>query len=72
MLREVGCFTEKQVNVHAEHIDEANVVSPEQALATPSIKQPPIMRSSRPLKRTYTVAGQQLCPKHQEKTDLTH
>jgi hypothetical protein len=70
MLREVGCFTEKQVNMHAEHIGEANIVSPDQALATPSIKQPPSMRSSRPLKRTYAMTGQQLRPKHQEKTDL--
>jgi hypothetical protein len=55
--------------MRAEHIEEANVVSPEQILATPSVKQAPSMRNSRTLKRTYAVAGQQHCPKHQEKTD---
>src|ERR1700679_92192 len=52
MLREVGCFTEKEVNMCAEHIEGAKV------LTTPSIKQPPT-RNSRALKRTYAVAGQQ-------------
>lgn len=34
-----------------------------------SIKQLPSTGSSRLLKQTYTVAGQQQRPKHQEKTD---
>jgi hypothetical protein len=52
MLREVGCFSKKKVDVRAEHIEEGNVVSQEQVLrvTTPS--------TSRPLKRTYAVAGQ--------------
>ena len=50
MLREVGCFSKKKVDVRAEHIEEGNIVSREQVLATPS--------TSRPLKRTYAVAGQ--------------
>lgn len=69
MLQEVGCFTEKQINMRAEHIEEANVVSPEQVSATPRINSPPSTGNSRPLKRTYAVAGQQQCTKHQEKTD---
>jgi hypothetical protein len=48
-----GCFTEKQVDMHAENIKEA-----EQVLTLPSIKQPPSTGNSRPLKRTYAVAGQ--------------
>ena len=47
----------------------ANIVSPEPVLTLPSIDQLPSTGSSRPLKRTYAVAGQQKCPKHQEKTD---
>lgn len=47
----------------------ANIVSPEPVLTRPNIDQPPSARDSRPLKRTYAVAGQQKCPKHQEKTD---
>ena len=39
------------------------MVSPEQVLTAPSTG------NSRALKRTYAVAGQQQCPKHQEKTD---
>jgi hypothetical protein len=31
--------------------------------------QPPSAGNSRPLKQTYAVAGQQKCPKHEEKTD---
>ena len=34
-----------------------------------SIKQPPSTGNSRPLKRTYAVAGQQQPPKHWENTD---
>lgn len=56
MLREVGCFTEKKVNMCAEYIEE-DIVSPEQVLTTPSIKQPPSTGNGRPLKRTYAVAG---------------
>jgi hypothetical protein len=52
MLREVGCFSEKKVDVRAEHIEEGNIVSPEQVLTTPSTG------NIRPLKRTYAVAGQ--------------
>jgi hypothetical protein len=59
MFREVGCFTEKQADMGAEHIEVANIDSPEQVLTPPSIKQPPSMGNSRPLKRTYAVAGQQ-------------
>jgi hypothetical protein len=58
MLREVGCFIEKQVDMHAENIEEANTVGAEQVLTPPCIKQPPITGNSRPLKRTYAVAGQ--------------
>ena len=50
MLREVSCSSKKKVDVRAEHIDEGIVVGREQVLATPS--------TSRPLKRTYAVAGQ--------------
>ena len=63
MLREVGCFSEKKVDIRAENIEEGNNVSPEHFLTTPSTG------NSRPLKRTYAVAGQQQCPKHQENTD---
>ena len=59
MLRKVGCFTEKKIDMRAEHLEVANAVSREQVLTPPSIKQPPSMGNSRPLKRTYTVAGQQ-------------
>ena len=57
MLREVGCSTEKRVNMRAERIEEADIVSPEQVLTTPSIKQPPSTGNGRQLKRTYAVAG---------------
>ena len=65
MLREVGCFSGKKVDICAEHIlvEEGNIVSPEQVLTMPSTG------NSRPLKRTYAVAGQQQCPRHQEKAD---
>ena len=53
MLREVDCFSEKKVEIGAEHIEERNMVSPEQVLTAPSTG------NSRPLKRTYAVAGQQ-------------
>jgi hypothetical protein len=69
MFREVGCFAEKQADIGAEHIEVANIDSSEQVLTPPSIKQPPSTGNSRPLKRTYAVAGQQQCPKHQEKTN---
>ena len=46
-----------------------NVVSPEPDLTQPSINELPSAGSSRQLKRTYAVAGQQKYHKHQEKTD---
>jgi hypothetical protein len=71
MIPEVGCFTEKQVDMRTEHIytEVADIVSLEPVLTQPGINQPPSTESSRPLKRTYAVAGQQNCSKHQEKTD---
>lgn len=51
------------VDGRAAHIEKGNIVTPEQVLAMPSTG------NSRPLKRTYAVAGQQQCPRHQEKTD---
>jgi hypothetical protein len=53
MLQEVGFFSGKKVDIHAEHIEEGNIVSPEQVLTMPSTG------NSRPLKRSYAVAGQQ-------------
>jgi hypothetical protein len=38
--------------MRAENIEEGNIVSPEQVLTTPSTG------NSRPLKRTYAMAGQ--------------
>jgi hypothetical protein len=52
MLREVGCFSEKKLDMRAENIEEGNIVSPKQVLTTPSTG------NSRPLKRTYAMAGQ--------------
>jgi hypothetical protein len=59
MLPEVGCFTENQVDMRAEHIEVANIDSLEQVITPPSIKQPLSTGNNRPLKRTYAVAGQQ-------------
>jgi hypothetical protein len=59
--------------VRAELIEEANTVGSEQFLTTPDttpdIKKTPSTRNSRPLKRTYAVAGQQQHPRHKEKAD---
>ena len=46
-----SCLSEKKEDKRAVHIEE-NIVSPEQVLTTPSTGP------SRPLKRTYAVAGQ--------------
>ena len=70
MPREVGCFPEKQVDMRAEKLVDENNVIPEQVLIPPSIKQPPSTGNSRPLKRTYAVAGQQRpTSMYREKTD---
>ena len=63
MLREVGFFSEKKVDLLTENIEEGDSVSPVQVITTPSTG------NRRPLKRTYALAGQHQCPKHQEKTD---
>ena len=47
----------------------ANIDIPEANFTSPSIDPPTSAGSSRPLKRTYAVAGQQKCSKYLEKTD---
>ena len=47
----------------------ANIASLEVILTLPSIDQPTSAGSSRPLKQTYAVAGQQNGSKYPEKTD---
>jgi hypothetical protein len=61
-------FHSKVRNMRAERTEEENIFSPEQVLTTPRNEQPST-GSSRPLKRTYAVAGQQQPLEHQEKTD---